>query len=195
MCDIWKRKGQLCGECKDGYAPQVYSFDFRCVPCDPADVYINLVKYGLTAFSGPTIFLLLLLCLRVQITTAKLNAFILVCQCTASPYVITNTYSIGVRCSYDSLIHSNTCTNTLCMLQIRTSFEHCSICLNINTWQALLRLAFYPLILLIWLYERKCRVVLPLETIPCLFCKMLQSMEYQRISGSCICCLCYSIIH
>lgn len=173
MCDVWKRKGQLCGECKDGYAPQVYSFDFRCVPCDPADVYINLIKYGLAAFVGPTVFLLLLLCLGIRLTTAKLNAFIFVSQCIATPVVITATLAE---------LESRTCIAPpyiLTLAQVIFAFYGIwnldffrtllpSICLNINTRQALgldFIVAFYPLVflsilyILIRLYDRNCRVV------------------------------------
>ena len=57
-CVTCRREKVNFVEYRDGYTPQVYSFDFRCVLCDLADVYINLVKYGLAAFSDPTIFLL-----------------------------------------------------------------------------------------------------------------------------------------
>ena len=173
MCDIWKRKGQLCGECKDGYAPQVYSFDFRCVPCDPADVYINLAKYGLAAFVGPTIFLLLLLCLGIKITTAKLNVFILVSQYIATPLVITNiltTLESGIHIAPPYILTVAkvmfACYGIWNLDFFRTLLP--SICLNINTRQALsldFIIAFYPLVflsilyILVRLYDRNCRVV------------------------------------
>lgn len=173
MCDVWKRKGQLCGECKDGYAPQVYSFDFRCVPCDPADVYINLIKYGLAAFVGPTIFLLLLLCLGIRLTTAKLNAFIFVSQCIASPVVITATLAELESHTHIAPPYILTLAQVIFACYgiwnldfFRTLLP--SICLNINTRQALgldFIVAFYPLVflsilyILIRLYDRNCRVV------------------------------------
>ena len=33
MCGPYKRRGLLCGECKDGYGPAVYSFDLKCTKC------------------------------------------------------------------------------------------------------------------------------------------------------------------
>jgi len=108
----------------------------------PADVYTNLVKYGLAAFVGPTIFLLLLLCLGIKITTAKLNVFIFVSQCIATPSVITN-----VLTELESNIHIAppyivtvaqvifACYGIWNLDFFRTLLP--SICLNINTRQAL----------------------------------------------------------
>ena len=33
VCDHFHRNGQLCGKCKDGFAPPVYSYDSSCVNC------------------------------------------------------------------------------------------------------------------------------------------------------------------
>ena len=42
-CDEYGRTGQLCGKCKDGYAPPVYSYSLSCVEC--TDYSYNWVKY------------------------------------------------------------------------------------------------------------------------------------------------------
>ena len=101
FCGHWKRRGVLCGDCINGYAPQVYSFDLKCTQCNPADVYINVVKYSAAAFLGPTIFLLAILLFRIKITSGKLNAFIFVSQCISSHQVV-RTVLYGMEHSYYS---------------------------------------------------------------------------------------------
>ena len=33
MCGTYNRQGQMCGQCKPGYAPPVYSYSLSCVNC------------------------------------------------------------------------------------------------------------------------------------------------------------------
>ena len=49
MCgELFNRTGTLCGECKDGHYPLVYSFDMNCVECP--DGNSNWWKFLLVAF-------------------------------------------------------------------------------------------------------------------------------------------------
>ena len=93
MCNIihqdtdleWRnRNGQLCGKCKEDFAPPVYSYDLRCVKCSHF-ITTNLVKYCVIAFLPLTFFFIALVTLRISATSPLLNAFILVCQVLASP--------------------------------------------------------------------------------------------------------------
>ena len=87
FCSYWGREGLMCGDCKYGYAPRVYSFDMSCMPCNPDDLYINLIKYMSAALLGPTAFLLCILLLRIKITSGKLNWFIFFSQVVSSPFI------------------------------------------------------------------------------------------------------------
>ena len=49
MCeDHWNRGGRLCGKCKDGYHPLVYSYDIKCVECKNANY--NWLSFIVAAF-------------------------------------------------------------------------------------------------------------------------------------------------
>ena len=51
-CSHFNHKGTLCGQCKDGYGPAVYSFSLKCVECD-SDIQLSRVfLYILVASRG-----------------------------------------------------------------------------------------------------------------------------------------------
>ena len=87
FCGYWGREGLMCGDCISGYAPKVYSFDLKCMPCNPDDLYPNLAKYMTAALLGPTVFLLFILLLRIKITSGTLNWFIFFSQVVSSPFI------------------------------------------------------------------------------------------------------------
>ena len=76
MCGSLNRRGRLCGQCKDGYLPPVYSYDLTCRKCSPASYH--WVIYILVAFVPLTVFLLIVLWFRISATSARLNAFVIV---------------------------------------------------------------------------------------------------------------------
>ena len=58
MCgELFNRTGTLCGDCKDGYYPLVYSFDMNCVECPNGNS--NWWKFFLAAFFPLTVFFFL----------------------------------------------------------------------------------------------------------------------------------------
>ena len=87
VCDLFHREGQLCGKCKDGFAPPVYSYDPSCVNC--TEYSSNWVKYMAIAFLPLTALFVVVITFRVSATSGLLNVFILVCQTVSAP--------IGVR--------------------------------------------------------------------------------------------------
>lgn len=84
------RQGQLCGECKEGFAPAVYSYELECVRCSTS-LQNNLAKYVFAAFLPLTFFLILVLILRIRASSPKLKAFIILSQIGTSPLMIRNT--------------------------------------------------------------------------------------------------------
>ena len=87
FCNNYNREGQLCGKCKDGFALPVYSYNLTCVECQ--DHYAsNWVKYVAASFLPLTLFFIIIVTLRVRVTSGVMNAFILVCQVLTLPALI-----------------------------------------------------------------------------------------------------------
>ena len=85
-CADYGRTGQLCGRCKDGYAPPVYSYHFSCVEC--TDYSYNWVKYIAAAFLPPTLFFLAVIIFRISVTSGLLDVFILFSQVISFPALL-----------------------------------------------------------------------------------------------------------
>ena len=80
---VSNREGQLCGRCKQGFAPPAYSYDWRCVQCSSS--FKNVTKYCVIVFLPLTIFFVLVITFRISATSPSMNAFLLVCQVLTSP--------------------------------------------------------------------------------------------------------------
>ena len=52
LCSQYSRSGTLCGRCKSGYGPAVYSFSLHCVECHDVVFWKRLLLYILIAY-GP----------------------------------------------------------------------------------------------------------------------------------------------
>ena len=89
MCDLRQstsnREGQLCGQCRKGFVPPVYSYDWRCVKCLHDNFLKNLVKYCAVAFLPLTVFFVIVITFHISATSPSMNAFLLVCQVFTSP--------------------------------------------------------------------------------------------------------------
>ena len=98
VCNLFHRNGQLCGKCKDGFAPPVYSYDPSCVNC--TEYSSNWVKYMAIAFLPPTALFLVVATFRVRATSGLLNVFVLVCQTVSAPAVVctivTHNYNLKI---------------------------------------------------------------------------------------------------
>ena len=78
------RKGQLCGQCAGGFAPPVYSYLLNCVNCSGN----NWLKYVAVSLLPLTIFCILIIILRVSVTSSLLNGFVLFAQLITTPIVL-----------------------------------------------------------------------------------------------------------
>ena len=87
------REGQLCGKCKEGFAPPAYSYDWRCVECSrhATPWKTNWVRYFAMAYLPLTVCLIVIITFRINATSPSLNAFVLISQLIASPVVISFT--------------------------------------------------------------------------------------------------------
>ena len=85
MCgNEFNRAGTLCGQCKKGYHPLVYSFDMNCVQC--LNGMSNWWKYVLAAYLPLTLFFFIVVFFEVSITS-HLNGFVFCSQTLSLPTV------------------------------------------------------------------------------------------------------------
>ena len=83
MCGNFNHNGQLCSECKTNYSPPVYSYDLECTMCS-GGLY-SWIRYVGIAFATLTLFLVLVLCFRINTALPKLHAFVTFSQGIAIP--------------------------------------------------------------------------------------------------------------
>ena len=84
VCDFMNRDGQLCGQCKEGFAPSVYSYDLKCIDCTYKNIY-PIIKYIVIAFLPLTLFYSTVVIFRIHATSPAMNGFILVSQTLVTP--------------------------------------------------------------------------------------------------------------
>ena len=82
MCGPYNRKGLLCGECKDGYGPAVYSFDMKCADCSSLWSKCAILLYLFLQFVPSTLIFICIFAFRLNITSGPLLGYILFCQTT-----------------------------------------------------------------------------------------------------------------
>ena len=91
MCGPYNRRGLLCGECKDGYGPAVYSFDMTCANCSSLWSRYAISLYLFLEFVPTTLIFLCFVLFRFKITSGPLLGYVLFCQTTIA--VINSHYS------------------------------------------------------------------------------------------------------
>ena len=83
MCAGLNREGQLCGRCKKGFAPAVYSYSLQCVQCKSH--YLNWVKYAAVAFGPLTVLFLLMTLCHISPSSPYLHGLVLFSQAITLP--------------------------------------------------------------------------------------------------------------
>ena len=86
MCASTNREGQLCGRCREGFAPPVYSYSLRCVNC--TDYSLNWLKYLAVAFGPLTVFSVIISVFHISPTSPYLHGFIFTANIMCSPNII-----------------------------------------------------------------------------------------------------------
>ena len=94
---VSNREGQLCGRCKEGFAPPVYSYDWRCVRCLHSHFFTNCLKYCVAAFLPLTIFFAIVITFHINATSPSMNAFLLASQVLTSPMQVRIVSSVHGR--------------------------------------------------------------------------------------------------
>ena len=165
--NIFNRNGTLCGKCKDGYFPQVYSFNLTCVKCPHGRG--NWWKFVLSAFLPLTIFYFIVVFFKINTTSSHLHGFIFYSQIISLPQII-RVIMLAVRALKPKYLTVLKYFVTFCgiwNLDFFRAFD-LGICLGTGTLQTLsldIVVGIYPLLLmvlsyvLIDLYDRNFRLL------------------------------------
>ena len=85
-CAPFNRRGHLCGQCMEGHAIPVYSYDLHCVKCE--DNQYNWLKYLAVAFLPLTLFYIVVTLFSISFTSPLLSGVVLLFQITTNPIQI-----------------------------------------------------------------------------------------------------------
>ena len=132
ICGRLNRDGQLCGACKEGYSPQVLSFDFHCKQCSRTKN--EWLKFLLVSFVPTTLFYVFVLLFKFNANSSSIHAYILLAQLVYSPLFI-RFYSVQYN-------NGSLAVNALITFYGMWNFDllralHLNICLQLTTLQAL----------------------------------------------------------
>ena len=90
-CEVYNRDGQLCGQCRKGFSPLVYSYDMSCMNCtNPTNSWL---KYITVAFLPLTVFFVIMITFRIRATSALMNTIVLMSQTSSAPIIMRTTNS------------------------------------------------------------------------------------------------------
>ncbi len=146
----FNRTGTLCGKCKDYHYPLAYSFDMNCVECPNGK--LNWWKYVIAVFLPLTIFYLVVVVFKINVTSSRLQGFVFYCQGLTTPPLARTMLAgtlekikIHTPFRYIGFIWN---LDILCFLKL-------DICLGTDTLQTLsldLAVGAYPLLLMMLSY-------------------------------------------
>ena len=167
-CREWNREGMLCGQCREGFYPQAYSYSLTCISEDKCrGRYGDWWKYILVAYGPLTIFYILVLLLRVNVASSYMLPYVIFCQTLSSRFVLRPAFSLARDQKKANAILKIVATiNSIWILDFFKSFY--SICLKADPLTLVVLeycIALYPFLLgfithrLIKLYDRKMPVL------------------------------------
>ena len=78
MCGEMNRTGRLCGRCKNGTGPSVFSLDLKCVRC--LDSSYGWAVYLASELIPITLFVLLVILFRIRLCADYMNALVFFCN-------------------------------------------------------------------------------------------------------------------
>ena len=91
-CADLHRHGKLCGQCEDGYAIPVYSYDLTCVKCE--NYAYNWLKYVAVAFLPLTLFYILVTLFSISFTSPLLSGLVMAFQIEGYPMQVQQIFSL-----------------------------------------------------------------------------------------------------
>ena len=87
MCAPMSRKGLICSECIDGFAPAITSFGYQCSSCTESAWY-GVPLFLFLEFVPITIFYFIIITFRISVTTAPMTSFVLFSQLAAHLFTV-----------------------------------------------------------------------------------------------------------
>ena len=90
MCGPMNRQGRLCSECIEGFGPSIISLGLVCCNCTD-DVWYKVPLYLFLEFVPITVFYIVILLFRVNITSAPMVAFVFYSQIVVSAFLYSGT--------------------------------------------------------------------------------------------------------
>ena len=171
MCNQFYRGGRLCGACRDGYSPLVYSYQVYCKQCSDSESKYNWAIFAAVTFIPLTLFYIFVILFKFNANSPQLNAFAFLAQSVSNPANIRGILlsSSATRGSFDIFLLKLLATLYGIWNLDYFRMLYPDICLRLTTLQALSLdyvTAFYPLVLIMFtyfaikLYLRECRVVM-----------------------------------
>ena len=148
-CAKANRDSTLCGKCKAGYSPLVYSYDMSCMNC--TGMTYNWIKYIAIAYIPLTFFFVFVVLVRFDGTSPLVRGCISICQGIVSPSVIRRNLIISREKRYIKVL--GTLYGIWNLDFFRTIIP--PLCLNISPLGAIAidyAIAFYPLLLVLVTY-------------------------------------------
>ena len=151
-CGYLNRQGRLCGQCEERHYVSAYSYDMKCHNCT-SGLWSNVVQYTFIAFFPLTVFLCLVVLLRISVTSPSMNVMVFFCQMLTLP----------VSLRYLQMIRNS--NSIICIKILATLYGIWNldffrsvvppICLPLNIMQIIALdylVAVYPLVLLVCFY-------------------------------------------
>ncbi len=84
MCSNHRRNGTLCGKCTDNYWPSVYSYSLTCIECKHSKWF----QYVLATVGPITVFYMVVITLKISITSLYIYSFVLYAQAISTPHMV-----------------------------------------------------------------------------------------------------------
>ena len=152
-CGYLNRQGRLCGECKEHHYVSAYSYDMNCHKCT-SGLWSSVVQYFCFAYLPLTVFLCMVLLLRISVTSPSMNVLIFFCQMLALPVIL------------QAMLQESRKSNNIIAIKILATLYGIwnldffrsvvpPICLPLNIMQIIALdylVAVYPLVLLVCFY-------------------------------------------
>ena len=88
MCGPFNRQGRVCGRCKSGYGPAVFSANFNCYRCSGS--YHGWGLYLFLELFPVTLLFLLIVLFQFRATSGSMNCFLLLSQLAVAIYQYTS---------------------------------------------------------------------------------------------------------
>ena len=154
MCGPMNRQGLVCSECIEGFGPSLTSIGYQCANC--TNSWYGVPLFLFLEFVPITVFYLIILSFRINLTTAPMTSFVLFCQLAVYTFTTADPESRSIM-QQSSIVGYQILTylSSICGVWNLDFFRHGlpSFCISENlkiVHVAILSYisAFYPLVLI-----------------------------------------------